>query len=247
MASVAPPPSSSGRAAKGASPRKPAMQTSSSVSCSPRSRRKPSSAPSGWPWRTPSSSRCAARTRRDDRSMANGLSDVGVPLGPRCALRRSAAAPAWVMDGAWMKPGSLLRVTSGVALAGRRRGHGGDGRGRRGLELLDPSIGSHKGALRAAGRHRGESFGGERRDPGIEPVRREIERALHEILQGLAVAVLEPGEAAAEIAERGRGRRVERVQALRGIAAWSDCRRCRAPADRDAASTAAAVPATVDR
>ena len=47
--------------------------------------------------------------------MANGLSGAGVPLGPRCALRSNAAAAAWVMEGAWMKPGSLLRVTSGPA------------------------------------------------------------------------------------------------------------------------------------
>jgi hypothetical protein len=105
-----------------------------------------------------------------------------------------------------------------AGLAGRQRRHRRHGRGRSRPQLFDPAVGADIGALRRARHHRGEPLGGERRDPRVEPVRREIERALHEILQGLAVAVLQMDEAAAEISQRCRGRRVEGGEALEVLA-----------------------------
>ena len=64
-------------------------------------------------------------------SMANGASRAA-PWA-RWALRRSAAALAWVSEGAWMKPGSPGGVTMGPGSSGTggRRGRAGPGGGPR--------------------------------------------------------------------------------------------------------------------
>ena len=98
--------------------------------------------------------------------------------------------------------GVVRRSRERRRFAGRRR-HGHHGRRRHRMQVLDPPVAARPQPDGVLGSQRRKPLGREGRDPGIEPMRREVERALHQQLQRLAVAPLQALEARAKIREGG--------------------------------------------
>ena len=94
------------------------------------------------------------------------------------------------------------RRLQGPGLAGWQRRHRLHHRCRHRLEILDPAVGADVLARRTVEVHRGEPLGGDGRHPGVEPMRREIERALHQMQERFAVETGEIRQAGAELTER---------------------------------------------
>ena len=83
-------------------------------------------------------------------------------------------------------------------LAGRRRQ--GLLRGR-GLQVLDPAVGTHVDAGGVVCAHLGQALGGKRSDPCIKPVRRDIQRADEQAFEGLGIECRQMREGVAEPAQ----------------------------------------------
>ena len=127
-----------------------------------------------------------------------------------------------------MKPLSLAGVCSGPASPGGGVGIGFTMRRGNGLEILDPPIGADVLPLRPVGVHLRQALGRDRGDPGVEAMRREVEGALHQLRDRLAVEPCEIGQAGAELAERRQRRRREaglRLEELADRAAAGDGQR----------------------
>ena len=123
------------------------------------------------------------RTRSDDRSSAKG----SLPFATRCdrwALARTAAALAWAIDGAWMKPSERTPAL--------------------GSEIFDPAVAAKEGRPRPRGAERGQSARGQRGDPGIEAMRGEVERADQQPFERLRLAARQSVEAGAQLAQLQR-------------------------------------------
>ena len=115
------------------------------------------------------------------------------PSGPRHAARAQMGV---AQQRGRRRVGQRRRVDEAAVLGGansgacfaRRQAGVGHGRGVGGRsQVLHPAIAADILSALAAGGHQRQALGRERRDPRVEPMRRQIERALHQVLQALRV------------------------------------------------------------
>ena len=109
--------------------------------------------------------RWTGRWRVPRRGVVRGVGEV--------PARRTAAVAACAMDGAWTKPPPAGSSTSGEGApsGGWATGVGGA----QTVEVLDGAVGAEGDTGRLGGAQLGESAGGEAGDPGVEPVRSDVE------------------------------------------------------------------------